>query len=168
MKKVYETTMRKLVVMMLIAVMALTFTGCGSDEVEDTATEETATEEVTTEETTEEESTEDVLVVDKEFVAIGEGETFFYFTVQFEYGTENLYEVNSDATTVGEALLELELIAGEDSDYGLYVTTVDGVTLDWDTDAAYWGFYIDGEMAMTGVDSTELVAGSLYTLAYAQ
>ena len=43
------------------------------------------------------------------------------------------------------------LIAGEDSDYGLYVKTVNGVTVDYDTDGKYWAFYVDGEYAATDV-----------------
>ena len=55
------------------------------------------------------------------------------------------------------------LIAGEDSDYGLYVKTVNGVTVDYDTDGKYWAFYVDGEYAATGVDSTDITAGATYT-----
>ena len=55
------------------------------------------------------------------------------------------------------------LIAGEDSDYGLYVKTVNGVTVDYDTDGKYWAFYVDGEYAATDVDSTDITAGATYT-----
>ena len=65
--------------------------------------------------------------------------------------------------TVGAALLSLGLIAGEDSDYGLYVKTVNGVTVDYDADGKYWAFYVDGEYAATGVDSTDITAGATYT-----
>lgn len=50
-------------------------------------------------------------------------------------------------TTVGKALLDQGVIAGEDSSYGLYVKTVNGTTLDYDTDGMYWAFYINGEYA---------------------
>ena len=72
--------------------------------------------------------------------------------------------IKTDKTTVGEALEELGLIAGHDTEYGLYIDTVNGTTLSWDTDKMYWSFYIDGEYAMTGVDATEIVAGSTYTI----
>ena len=65
--------------------------------------------------------------------------------------------------TVGAALLSLGLIAGEDSEYGLYVKTVNGVTVDYDQDGKYWAFYVDGEYAATGVDSTDITAGATYT-----
>ena len=66
------------------------------------------------------------------------------------------------AAQVGAALLKLGVIAGEDSDYGLYVKTVNGETADYDKDGAYWAFYVNGEYAMTGVDYTAPEAGTTY------
>lgn len=40
--------------------------------------------------------------------------------------------------------------------------TVNGETADYDTDGTYWGLYINGEYAMTGVDATTLEAGATY------
>ena len=94
----------------------------------------------------------------------GEGATSFYLTVKNVDNTVTKFQINTDAATVGEALLALELIAGEDSAYGLYINTVNGITADWDTEKAYWAFYIDGEYATTGVDTTEIVAGTTYEL----
>ena len=71
--------------------------------------------------------------------------------------------ITSDAETVGQALLDEELIAGEDSQYGLYVKTVNGLTLDYDKDGAYWAFYVNGEYATSGVDSTEIEDGQTYS-----
>ena len=59
-------------------------------------------------------------------------------------------------------LLKLGVIAGEDSDYGLYVKTVNGETADYDKDGAYWAFYVNGEYAMSGVDYTAPEAGTTY------
>ncbi len=70
---------------------------------------------------------------------------------------------DKDVKTVGEALLKGELIAGDDSEYGLYVKTVNGVTADFDKDGKYWAFYINGEYAQTGVDQTEIEKGTEYT-----
>ncbi len=78
-------------------------------------------------------------------------------------GNETTFSYTTTKATVGEALVEEGLISGEDSDYGLYVTTVNGITLDWDADQMYWAFYIDGEYAMTGVDSTEVTEGAVYS-----
>lgn len=95
---------------------------------------------------------------------IGEGKTQFTFIVTNGDGVSKTYSVKTDETTVGAALLKLELISGEKGAYGLYVKTVDGITADYDADGTYWSFYIDGEYALTGVDSTEIAAGSEYAL----
>jgi hypothetical protein len=72
--------------------------------------------------------------------------------------------VHSDDQYVGEPLTELGLIAGEESQYGLYVKTVDGETLDYNTDGMYWAFYVDGVYAPTGVDITPITEGATYAL----
>lgn len=143
---------------MLISV-ALTAAGCGStDTTEPSTTAETTVPETSAPETmaeTQPVNTGDVTV-------LGEGETVFSFTVTDLDGVETVFEIHTDKTTVGEALLELGLIAGDDSDYGLYVKTVNGLTLDFDKDGKYWAFYENGEYAQTGVDATAITAGASY------
>ena len=95
--------------------------------------------------------------------SVGEGQTAFLFTVVDADGKETAFDVHTDETTVGAALLALGLIDGDDSEYGLYVKTVNGLTVDYDKDGKYWAFYVDGEYAATGVDSTDIAAGSTYT-----
>lgn len=92
----------------------------------------------------------------------GEGTTKFFFSVIEADGKETVFEIHTDKKIVGEALLELNLIDGEQGDYGLYVKTVNGITVDFDKDGKYWAFYVGGEYAMSGVDSTEITAGSTY------
>lgn len=135
---------------MLIVAMAFVTTGCNGDIGKDplTGTESDSTTEQDTQSGPE---------------VVGEGNTVFTFTVVDVDGNEKVYEVHTDKTTVGEALLELELIAGEDSEYGLYVKTVDGISLDYETDGKYWAFYINGEYAMTGVDATPITEGESYS-----
>lgn len=96
-------------------------------------------------------------------ITAGTSKVQFYFTVIGLDGNESKFTITTDKTTVGEALLDEGLIAGEDSEYGLYVKTVNGTTLDYDTDGKYWAFYVDGEYALSGVDSTEIKSGSTYT-----
>lgn len=95
---------------------------------------------------------------------IGEGSTEFSLVVVDKDGNETHLEIHTDKETVGEALTELGVIAGEESEYGLYVKTVNGITADYDTDGVYWAFYVDGEYAAAGVDSTPITAGSSYSL----
>ncbi len=89
----------------------------------------------------------------------GEGSTVFTFLVVKPDGSQSRYEIHTDEETVGAALIALDLLAGEEGPYGLYVKTVDGVTLDYDTDGMYWSGYVNGQYAMTGVDTTAVVAG---------
>lgn len=93
---------------------------------------------------------------------IGEGATKFTFTVTDPDGNETAFLVSTDKTVVGEALQELNLIQGEEGPYGLYVKTVNGITVDYDTHGMYWAFYINGEMAPTGVDMTEIKPDEIY------
>lgn len=129
-----------LLCMMLIVAMALT-AGCGEKKQEDNSS---AGQEVSTNK-------------------LGEGKTQFNFTVVDKDGKETAFDIHTDKTTVGDALLELELIAGEESTYGLYVKTVNGITADYDVDQTYWAFYVNGEYGMTGVDATDIEAGATYT-----
>lgn len=94
---------------------------------------------------------------------LGEGNTIFHFTVVDKDGVETAFEIHTDESTVGAALLELGLIAGDESDYGLFVKTVNGVTADYDKDGVYWAFYAGGEYALTGVDATAITEGESYS-----
>lgn len=95
---------------------------------------------------------------------LGEGDTVFLFTVVDKDGSETPFEIHTDRETVGEALLELELIAGEEGRYGLFVKTVNGITVDYDRDGTYWAFYVNGEYAASGVDATVITEGDDYSL----
>lgn len=101
--------------------------------------------------------------VQTDVTVLGEGQTAFTFKVIDTGGKETAFSIHTDKKTVGEALVELNLIAGEDSEYGLYVKTVNGETLDFDTDGKYWAFFVNGAYAAQGVDSTEITSGAEYT-----
>ena len=93
---------------------------------------------------------------------LGEGDTSFVFEVTGTDGNTASFKINTNEKTVGDALSKLGLIEGDDTEFGLYVKTVNGTTLDFDKDGKYWAFYIDGEYAMTGVDSTDIDETSVY------
>ena len=138
----------------LIAVTALSMTGCTQNSDGDTAATTTTT--VTTAGTT------TTTVADTGPTRLGLGETLFTFEVEDKDGTKTVFEILTDEETVGAALMNLNLIAGDEGPYGLYVKTVNGITLDYDTDKLYWAFYINGEYAVTGVDATAPTAGATY------
>ena len=95
---------------------------------------------------------------------LGEGSKTMDFTVVDKEGITHLYTIHTDAETVGQALLDLELIDGEEGPYGLYIKSVLGQVLDYETDGMYWGFYVNGEYALTGVDQTPITEGDAYLL----
>ncbi len=160
----------------LSAAVAVSITGCGNSNTSESSSASSETSvsesaetgesssEASSEESSAEESSEsEASDASAEATDIGEGNTEFTFEVVFDEDTTKYYTVHTDETTVGAALLNVGLIEGEDSEYGLYVKTVDGVTADYNTDGTYWAFYVDGEYASTGVDSTDVVPGSTYS-----
>lgn len=129
----------------LVAAMALTMTACNQDN---TPTKAPVTQAV------------------QDVQKLGKGEHTFNFSVKDSDGKETTFEINTDKKTVGEALLELGIIEGDKSEYGLYVKKVNGITADYDTDKAYWSFYIGDQMASKGVDLIEIVDGESYSFVY--
>lgn len=98
-----------------------------------------------------------------EATSVGEGQKVFTFEVVDTEGKKTTFEVHTDEKIVGTALTKLNLIAGEQGDYGLYVKTVNGITLDWDQHGKFWAFYVNGESSLTGVDSVEVTPGATYS-----
>ena len=98
-------------------------------------------------------------------VTLGEGAHSFTLEITDADGKTITATIHTDAETVGEALSNLEIVQGEDSEFGLYIKTVNGITADYDVDQTYWAFYIDGEYAQTSVDMTAVNDGSVYKLA---
>lgn len=88
-------------------------------------------------------------------------------TVEVKAGEQSIkFTVNTDKDTVGAALMEHKLIDGDQGDYGLYVKKVNGITADYDTDKAYWAFYVDDAYANAGIDQTKIEKDKLYRLEY--
>lgn len=96
---------------------------------------------------------------------LGEGKTSFNFDVTVGARTVS-FNINTDEETVGAALLENGLIAGDEGDYGMYVKTVNGIFADYDVDGSCWIFYENGEYAMSGVDRTTITSGATYAFVY--
>ena len=160
-KKCKQHVLSLILSMMLIVAMAFSMTACG-----DNNQEKPNTEGQSQGGGTQQESQDDVQngsENETETTVLGQGATVFRFVVADKDGNETKFEIHTDKTKVGEALLEVELIEGEEGPYGFYVKTVNGITADYDVDQTYWAFYINGEMAMTGVDATDIEAGATYS-----
>lgn len=141
-----------LLCMMLIVAMAFTTVGCKTND--NGANSQPAAEAQKTEAQT---------TVETENTVLGEGQTKFAFVVVDKDGKETNFEIHTDKTIVGEALLDVELIEGEISEYGLFVKSVNGITADYDVDQTYWAFYVNGEYATAGVDMTTIEEGATYS-----
>ncbi len=90
-------------------------------------------------------------------------EKTFAFEVVALDGTKKEFTVNFGSEKyVGEALVNEGLISGKNGQFGLMVDTVDGQKYTYDDDKVYWAFYIDGEYAVTGVDTTPIEDGKIY------
>ncbi len=94
---------------------------------------------------------------------LGSGKTTVKVAVTAEERTVT-FTLHTDKTTLGDALLEHGLIAGEQGAYGMYIKTVNGMFADYDTDQTYWSLCKDGEFLSTGVDATAISDGDSFEL----
>ena len=95
---------------------------------------------------------------------VGEGAANFELTIVDKDGVTHLYRVHTNVGMVGEALIEVGLIDGEQGPYGMYIKSVLGQVLDYETDGMYWSFYVNGEYAQTGVDQIPVEHEGKYML----
>ena len=137
----------------LIAAMALLATGCSDKTPAEDPSGTTKTTEAS-------QATQPTIPAD--VTVKGEGKTAFYFNVTDLEGKVTKFLIKTDKTVVGDALLELKLITGDNGAYGLYVKSVNGITADYDKDKAYWAFYIGDQYASTGVDAIKITENATY------
>ena len=138
--KTFKKILPEVLSLVLIVAMALTLTCCGVQENTSSVGNNS----------------------DSEVTTVGTGEKSFDFTVTDKDGNVTEFKVDTDAKTVGDALLELNLISGDNSGGSFYVKKVNGITADYDKDKTYWAFYENGKYATKGVDTTEIVSGAKY------
>ena len=138
-----EKMMTRILLVMVVAVMMLGTMGCSKKDDKIIGSAET---------------------VHEDGAVLGEGSRVFDFTVVHMNGDEVHLEIHTDKETVGEALMDLGVIAGEEGEYGMYVKTVNGETVSYEEDGKYWAFYINGEYGMSGVDTTTITEGDTYAL----
>lgn len=138
-------TMSRLTLLLLALVMTFSFVACA--DVEKTGAWESAT-----------------YTSDKEF---GKGAKTVTVLVSAEEQTLT-FTIHTDKDTLGAALLEHELIEGEEGPFGLYVKKVNGILADYDVDQTYWSLTKGGEMMMVGVDGATIADGEQYELTKAK
>jgi len=94
--------------------------------------------------------------------AAADEKTFLFTVVDLE-GNETEFEIHTQESTVGAALIKEGLIEGEEGPYGLYVMKVNGIEAIYEEDGSYWAFYENGEYGMTGVDLTDIDPSVAYS-----
>ena len=76
------------------------------------------------------------------------------------------FTLKTDGSTLGDALIDTNLVEGDQGDYGLFITHVNGIRADYNLDGAYWSINQNGEALMTGADSTNISGGESFELVY--
>ena len=93
--------------------------------------------------------------------SVAEGEKNIKVRVEHLRKEAAEYQFSTDAEYLRGALEEQGLISGEESDYGLWVQTVDGETAD-ESRQEWWGFNVNGQRGEYGVETQPVADGDLY------
>ena len=92
---------------------------------------------------------------------VGEGKT--EVDIKVTAGDKSVViTLKTDEKMLEDALLKENLIAGDESEFGLYIKTVNGIIADYDADKTYWAIYKDSEYMMEGAGVTEIASGQEY------
>lgn len=92
-----------------------------------------------------------------------DGDKTFTLEVILTDGSSTEHKVSTNAEFLGEALLAEGLIAGDASEYGLFITAVNGITANSENQE-WWCLTIGGEEWMYGIDQTPVTDGEHYEL----
>lgn len=81
-----------------------------------------------------------------------------------------LYELNTDAEFLRQAMDEAEGLTydGEEGEYGIMISTINGEVADYNVNGAYWGFYVNGEYCNYGIDTQPVLDGDAFVIEYTQ
>lgn len=99
-----------------------------------------------------------------EDTTLGTGATTFTLIVEHVNERKVTFTINTDKAILSDALVELGILEGHDSTYGLYIDAVNGVTHDYDTDRTYWAIYEGNTYANSGIDGISVQNGATYKL----
>lgn len=80
-------------------------------------------------------------------------------------GQTNTFEIHTDEEFLRGALEQENLVDGTESDYGLYMLTVDGETVD-ESQQEWWGYTKSGEMVNYGIDTCPIADGDHYEFTF--
>ncbi|MBR4282563.1 MAG: DUF4430 domain-containing protein [Clostridia bacterium] len=141
--------------LLLIMVICIAFTGCGNQVDNESKTDVNST--------VVSNDAQNIYTADTE---LGQGSKTVYVNVTDNQNKTITFTIHTDKEFLGDALIDNGIIKGDEGQYGLYVTHVNGLEANYDTDKAYWGFFQNGEYMMSGVDTTKFSDGDSYELVY--
>ena len=75
------------------------------------------------------------------------------------------YPVKTDVEYLGEAMEQADGLTFT-CDASGFLTTVNGITPDWDTDHAYWAFYVNDEYGQLGMNLQPIKDGDSFRIEY--
>lgn len=78
------------------------------------------------------------------------------------------YQLRTDVEFLRQAMEEAEglTFSGTESEYGMMVDTVNGLTADYNADGAYWSFYVNGEYCNYGIETQPVADGDVFSIVY--
>ena len=95
--------------------------------------------------------------------ATDKGDKSIVVEVVHKDGETKEFSYDTDAEYLRDVLEPAGLIAGSDSEYGMFVETVDGYTADGSNEE-WWCFTKGGEMLSTGVGTTPVADGDQFEI----
>lgn len=144
--------MKKRILAMLLVVCALLLCACSDDASKDNTNK------------TDNKQSQDKDTVQSDSV-LGEGDTHITVIVVDDKEKDTKFEIYTDAEMLGDALAEAELVQGDETEYGLFINTVNGLTVD-SNNQEWWCITKGGEVLMTGVDTTPIEDGDTFELTF--
>ena len=86
-------------------------------------------------------------------------------------GASVSYEGTTDAEYLSDLMNELKAegnftYEGTGGDYGLFISSINGLTADYETDGAYWAIYVNGAYGEYGADAQPVNDGDVYRFVY--
>lgn len=90
------------------------------------------------------------------------GEKNITVRVDHLVGEDKIFTYATDAEFLRGALEEQDLVAGREDQYGLWVLTIDGETVD-EAQQQWWGYTVNGEVGQYGVETQPVADGDEFT-----
>lgn len=100
-----------------------------------------------------------------------EGSKAVVVEVVNDKGDVKTYNVKTDAEYLRGVMDELKASTdftyeGSDGEYGLYISSVNGLAAVYEDNGAYWALYVNGEYGQYGADQQPVNDGETYRFAY--